>query len=258
MRGIVTAMLLTGVAACAALHPTTGPVVADRPGYTDGPAALPAGGLGIEIGVTSDHVPGATYISVGELLIRAGIGERTELRVFGNSLGVLSAPGEATSQGLEDIKLGFKLALHTAPETVHGFVPRVAFLAATTVPIGAEERSAGKALPEAKLAAAWTTSGPFSLYTNVGIGAVYDGTSSGSHGWNSTALWFAASPKVSLYGEGLVIGRVSGVATPANYVDGGITYLLTTHLQADVRVGHGIGTNASNEQFFGAGLPWRR
>ncbi len=251
-------LLLAGVGACAVFPPTTAPVVADRPGYTDGPSALPAGALDIEVGATSDHVPDATYTSIGELLIRAGIGARTELRFFGNSYGIRSSPGVASSHGLEDIKLGFKVALHTVPDSVHGLVPRVAFLAATTLPTGADGFSAGKALPEAKFAAAWTTSGPFSLYTNLGVGEVYDGTATGSHGWGSAALWFAASPKVSLYGEGLLIGRVGGVATSAKYVDGGIAYLLTSQLQADFRFGHGIGDNASKERFFGAGLAWRR
>lgn len=258
MRGIVIVVLLVGASGCAVFHPTTGPVVADRPGYTDGPSALPAGGLEVEMGVTSDHAPDVTYTSVAELLVRAGIGARTELRFFGNSLGIRAATGESDSHGLEDLKLGLKVALHTAPDSVHGLTPRLALLAATTLPTGADNRSVDKALPEVKLAAAWTTSGPFSVYSNFGVGAVYDGTDWGSHGWGSMALWFAASPKVSFFGEGMVVGRVGGVATAANYLDDGVTYLLSSQLQADVRFGHGLGANASHERFVGAGLAWRR
>jgi len=211
----------------------------------------------IEAGVTDDRIEDVNYRSVGELLLRAGVGRRTELRFFANSLGIRSASGEPTTHGLEDSKLGLKFALHTAPDSVHGWVPRLALLAASTLPTGAANRSAGKAQPEAKLAASWTTAGRFSVYSNFGVGGVYDGNAWGTHGWVSTALWLAASPRVSLFGEGLVVGRIGGTATSANYLDGGVTYLFGDHVQADVRVGHGLGATAAPERFIGAGIAWR-
>lgn len=257
MKQTAVVPFILGVAGCGVLHPVAGPVVADRPGYTDTPTALPSRGYQVEAGVTDDHVDSVTYRSAGEVLLRAGVGSHIELRFFGNSYGIRWAPGVETTHGLEDAKLGGKLALHTAADSVHGLTPRLAFLAATTVATGAANRTAHKAQPEAKLAAAWTTSGPLSLYTNFGYGGVYDGTSWGTHVWVSAALWFAASPKVSLFGEGLVVGRASGSAVPANYIDGGVTYLLGSHVQADLRAGHGVGVNASHDYYFGAGLAWR-
>jgi hypothetical protein len=250
----MTALLLTG---CAALRPVTGVVVADRPGYTDAPTALPAGGYQVEAGVTDDHVDDVTYRSAGELLLRVGLGARTELRLFGNSIGTRSVAGAPAESGLEDSKLGLKIALHTAPDSVHGLAPRLALLLATTVPTGAESRTAHKAQPEAKIAAAWTTSGPWSLYTNFGFGGVYDGTEWGTHAWTSAALWYAVSPKVSLFGEGLATGRVSGSATSSQYLDGGVTYLFGDHLQVDARYGHGVGSATSHEHFVGVGMAWR-
>ena len=248
-------LLLTG--GCAVLRPVTGPVVADRPGYTDTPTALPARGYQIESGVTDDHVDSVAYRSVGEILVRVGIGHRTELRFFGNSLGIRSVPGIETTNGLEDAKVGAKVALHTAPDSVHTLAPRAAILAATTLATGAENRTAHKAQPEAKLALAWTTSGPFSFYSNFGYGALYDGAAWGTHGWGSLAVWYAVNPKVSLFGEGLAVGRVSGSATSANYVDAGATWLVTNQFQIDVRGGHGLSGGATHEHFFGAGLAWR-
>ena len=250
MTGILA---LTG---CAMLRPVTGVVVADRPGYTDTPTALPARGYQVEAGVTDDHVEDATYRSAGEVLVRAGVGKGIELRLFANSYGTHWAPGVETTHGLEDAKVGVKLALHTAPDSVHTLVPRLALLAATTIATGAENRTAHKAQPEAKIAAAWTTSGPFSLYTNFGFGGVYDGTDWSTHAWTSAAIWFAASPKVSFFGEGLVTGRVSGSATSSKYVDGGVTYLFSDHLQVDARYGHGLGV-VSHEKFFGVGAAYR-
>ncbi len=239
------------------MRPVTGPVVADRPGYTDTPTALPARGYQVEAGVTDDHVDSTTYRSAGEVLVRAGVGHHIELRFFGNSYGTRWAPGIETTHGLEDAKFGAKLAVHEAPDSVHGLMPRIAFLAATTLATGDANRTAQKAQPEAKIAAAWTTSGPLSVYTNAGVGGVYDGTAWGTHGWVSAALWFAASGKLSLFGEGIVTGRIAGTAIPSQYVDGGATWLFSNHLQADVRVGHGLGDNASHEHFVGAGAAWR-
>ena len=257
VRGCAIAGPLLIIGGCGVLRPVTGPVVADRPGYTDTPTALPARGYQVEAGITDDHVDSVTYRSAGEVLVRAGVGNRIELRFFGNSYGIRWAPGVETTHGLEDAKLGAKLALHTAPDSVHGLMPRLAFLAATTLASGAENRTAHKAQPEAKIAAAWTTSGPFSLYTNFGYGGVYDGAAWGTHAWMSAALWFAASPKVSVFAEGLAVGRASGSAVSANYVDGGVTYLFGSHLQADIRAGHGVGANASHDHYFGAGMTWR-
>ena len=256
-RTVVITGLFVPIAACGVLRPVTGPVVADRPGYTDTPTALPARGYQVEAGITDDHVDSVTYRSAGEVLLRAGVGSHIELRFFGNSYGIRWAPGVETTHGLEDAKLGAKLALHAAPDSVHGLIPRLAFLAATTIASGAENRTAHKAQPEVKLAAAWTTSGPFSLYTNFGYGGVYDGTAWGTHAWVTAALWFAASAKIPLYGEGLVVGRTSGSAISANYVDGGVTYLFGSHVQADVRAGHGLGANASHDHYFGMGMAWR-
>ena len=73
--------------------PVTGPVVADRPGYTDTPTALPARGYQVEAGITDDHVDSVTYRSAGEVLVRAGVGSHIELRFFGNSYGIRWAPG---------------------------------------------------------------------------------------------------------------------------------------------------------------------
>jgi hypothetical protein len=257
LRAFVAAALLVPIGACAVLHPVTGPVVADRPGYTDAPVALPARAVQVEAGVTDDHVDDVTYRSAGELLIRAGVGARTELRFFVNSYGIRSVDGAPATYGLEDSKLGAKVALHAAPDSVHGLMPRLAFLAATTLPTGAENRTAHKVQPEAKFALAWTTAGPFSFYSNIGYSALYDGAAWGTHAWASLALWYAVTPKISLFAEGLAVSRVSGTATSANSFDGGITWLVTNQFQLDIRGGHGLSGPATDEHFFGAGLAWR-
>src|SRR5437899_74982 len=83
------------------------------------------------------------------------------------------------------------------------------------------------ALPEAKLAMNWTTASPFSLYANLGYGAIYNEVGRASRAWTSAAAWWSVNPRVSVFVEGLAIGRVSGSGsgTAGNDVDGGVTYL---------------------------------
>lgn len=251
-----------GLGACVHLG-APGPVVADRPGYTDTPGALPARAVQIEAGITGDrtgptNLP-TTYVSSGESLLRLGVGARTELRFFGNSYGVRSMDGAPTDRGMEDIKLGAKLNVRAVPDSVHSWAPNMALLAATTLPTGAAAISIGQAQPEAKVAMNWTTASPFSLYSNVGWAGIYNETGRAGRGWVSVAAWWAVNPRISIFGEGLASGRVSGsgTGTAGNDVDAGVTFLINDRFQLDARVGRGLGSETSTERFIGIGFARR-
>lgn len=250
--------------ACASLG-APGPVVADRPGYTDTPTALPARALQLEAGITDDRVgafsgsPATEYRTLGELLLRVGVGASIELRAFANSYATRNTRGAPSTSGMEDIKIGAKLNLRAVPDSVHTWLPNAALLVASTVATGAGGISAGAAQPEAKLAVNWTTAGPFSLYANLGVGAIQTGTGQASRAWVSAAGWYALHPRVSLFVEGLTIARVSGSGsgTSGNNIDGGITFLVNDRFQIDLRAGAGVGSELSQERFIGAGFARR-
>jgi hypothetical protein len=259
------AALLLGLGGCATFG-APGPVAADRPGYTDTPVALPAHAVQLEAGVTDDHTgpietttPRTEYISVGEVLLRLGLGAQTELRVFGNSRGALKISGSPAVTGMEDVKVGAKKNLRAVPDSVHSLLPNVALLVATTVPTGTTALSAGRAQPEAKLAINWTTASPFSVYANLGAGKVYSGSLQATRVWLSTAFWYAANPRVSVFAEGFIVGRSSGRAIPIGNddVDGGITYLINDRFQLDARLGQGVGSDYKTHRFVGGGLAKR-
>ncbi|MFI5232189.1 MAG: transporter [Gemmatimonadales bacterium] len=239
---------------CATLHSPPGPVITDRPGYTDTPTVLPGGAVQVEAGYTSDRTGSTTYQSAGELLLRAGIGSRLEVRLFGNSYATRTISGGPGVSGLEDSKLGAKLALIDKPDSVHTLMPKLALLAATTLPTGARAFGAGVAQPEAKLAASWTTSTPFSVYSNAAIGGVYDGTGWGDHGWGSVAVWYGESSRVSFFVEGIHIYNISGDAPAATDVDGGLTLGFGDRFQVDARIGRGVGGLNGSERFVGVGM----
>ena len=259
-------MLVATSALCAcATFGAPGPVVADRPGYTDTPTAMPAHAVQLEAGATDDVVGAdvgrarVEYRTLGEILLRVGIGARTELRLFGNSYGTRNTDGATSVRGLEDVKIGAKVNLRAVPDSVHAFLPSAALLVATTLATGADGISAGAAQPEVKLAINWTTPSPFSLYANLGYGAIETDAGRATRAWTSVAGWWSLNPKVSLFVEGLSLGRVSGsgAGTAGNAVNGGATWLLNDRLQLDVRVGRGIGSELSRERFVGAGFARR-
>ena len=250
--------MLAPLVICACAHlPVSGPVIPDRPGYTDTPTALPAGAAQLEVGYTSDRAGATTYQSAGELLLRVGVAGPLELRLFGNSYGIRTVDGAATVDGMEDFKLGAKIRLIEKPDSVHGLTPNLALLAATTLPTGARGIGAGSAQPEAKIAASWTTGSPLSFFTNAGIGAIRAGTQWGDHGWGSLATWYAATPRLSLFVEAMHLYDISGPLAPASYVDGGATLLFGDRFQVDARIGRGAGSVVSGERFFGFGIARR-
>ncbi|MGH7619690.1 MAG: transporter, partial [Gemmatimonadaceae bacterium] len=224
---------------------------------TDTPTALPPRGIQLEAGVTDDQVPGSRYVSAGETLLRVGVAPHTEIRLFGNSYATRTVASAPAASGMEDPKIGAKVNLRSVADSVHSSLPNVAVLAAATLPIGARGFGATHSQPELKLAANWTTPSPFSAYMNVGYGQTYDGTRWGSHAWSSLALWYAATPRVSLFGEGLAVGRLRGGATAGNDLDAGITFLINDRCQIDLRAGHGVGSETSQERFVGLGLAKR-
>ena len=250
--------------ACASLG-APGPVVPDRPGYTDTPTALPSGAVQLEAGATDDRVggelgrPATVYRALGETLLRVGIGARTELRLFGNSFATRSTDGAKSTSGMEDVKIGAKVNLRAVPDSVHTWLPNAALLAATTLATGADGISAGAAQPEVKLAINWTTPSPFSVYANLGYGVIQTDAGRATRAWTSVAGWWSVNPKVSIFVEGLGIGRVSGSGsgTSGNDVDGGITYLVSDRFQLDIRAGRGVGSETSHERFIGAGFARR-
>lgn len=256
------ACAVAGLSGCAAVG-APGPVVADRPGYTDTPVALPAHAVQVEAGVTDDRTGPADarseYVSVGETLARFGLGARSELRLFGNSYGIRSGGDAPTARGMEDLKAGAKLNLREIPDSVHSIVPDIALLQATTLPTGTSAFTTGRPQFEAKLAANWTTPTPFSLYSNLGYGVLSNEAGWAQRAWVSMASWWAVNPRVSVFAEALSSGRVagSGAGISGNDVDGGVTYLLNDRFQLDLRVGRGIGSETSSERFIGVGFARR-
>jgi len=245
------------LAACVRVDAPVTTVVPDRPGYTDTPTVLPTGTVQLEAGYTDDRSSTAAYRSIGETLLRIGLGGSLEARLFGNSYGIASAGGATQARGLEDSKIGAKLALIVVPDSVHGWTPSLAVLGATTLPTGAPGIGRGATQPEVKLAASWTTPTPVSLFVNAGINHTVTGADPSTQAWESVATWYAAAPRLSLYIEAMHLRTFGSSAQPGDYADLGLTFLLARQLQVDVRAGRALPGSPSSDRYVGVGLARR-
>jgi hypothetical protein len=248
---------IVGAFGCAQFVSPPGPAIPDRPGYTDTPPVLPQSAVQLEAGYTDDRSGAVDYKTLGEMLLRVGVGGRTEVRLFANSFATLSGNGAESMNGMEDSKIGIKTNVRAKPDSVHSLSPNIAVLAAVTIPTGASVFRNAHAQPEAKLAMNWTTPTPLSVYTNVATGAAHDGIRWHERGWVSVALWYSLSPRVSIFGEGISTRSLHGAALPSNGADAGVTYLINDRFQLDLRAGHGFGNASGTERFIGGGFARR-
>jgi hypothetical protein len=221
------------------------------------PNVLPTGAVQLESGFTDDLAAGTKYQTVGEALLRVGVGRGVEVRMFGNSFALRSGGGVPVARGMEDAKVGVKVRLIEQPDSVHGLTPTLALLAASSLPTGASALSARVAQPEAKLAANWTTNGAFSFAANAGVAKSFDGAAWSTQASAVASTSFDINEHISLFAEGMRLGTITGLLQPSTYIDGGITVLLGDQLQLDAHVGRGTSRAVADERSFGFGIARR-
>lgn len=252
--GVITLCLLLG--GCAYHGASGDPVLSDRPGFTDTPVVLPARALQLEAGITGDKSPQGRYLSLGELLLRMGLGQAAELRLFANSF-ASSVVSDVRTHGFEDPKIGAKIRIRAVADSLHDLRPNVSVLAASTIPAGSAGIGAGVALPELKLALNWILPRGFSFYSNLGVATLpVGGVSRRGRAAGSGQLWLAVSSHVSVFGEAFGAGATAP-QDPARLGAVGLTYLVSPQIQVDARAGSGWGVSAGRH-FAGVGFSVRR
>lgn len=228
------------------------PLVTDRPDFTESAAVVPLGRTQLEAGETFGRESGSEYLSLGEALLRIGVAPRLELRVAGNSYGV-TRDGSAIGTGFEDASVGVKYALTDEPR---GWRPQLAVIGAVTLPTGTRTMSAQRTLPELKLLAAWDVTDRIGFATNANWAhAVRDGFAHDE--WSASgSVSFAATDRLGLYAEAFAFREHMATWIRRDYVNGGLTVLLSNDLQLDLRAGRGP-SPSRGDYFTGLGLSHR-
>lgn len=220
-------------------------IVTDRPNYTESSVTVPKGSLQIESGLifafNEEGFSLMKEISLPSSLFRVGITKGIELRIFNQYEKIIY--GNNTISGFGDIEIGTKIQILRNDNF------QMAFISHLVTPTGTAPLSNDTYGTINKLAAAYRFSDGFASGINVGYSHFGEGNGNLLY---SLSLGFSVNEKASLYIE--PYGEFTNLEDFISNIDGGITYLISDNLQADISFGTGI-TYRMN--YFACGLSWR-
>lgn len=235
--------------------PLTTPLTTDRPDFTESASTVATGHSQLELGQTLSQEADTRSIAVGEVLFRRGLSERFELRVAANSFAVERSASQR-AEGLEDAGLGVKIALAPQREDTPRWRPSVSLIAGASVPTGSRPFRSRHLLPETKLIASWALAERVGFATNVNWAADENETGRHSEWSGSASLGVMLTSRWGTYAEYFGFGEDVNGWVRRDYVNGGVTFLVTPSLQLDGRVG--VGPSIGRRDFFtGLGLSRR-
>lgn len=239
------------LAAGCAHGPRPGVISTSRLGLAKPAGTVARGVVQLEAGYSQAHRDERTQHSIGETLLRVGMGPRTEARIGISSYQRTVTPA-ATVEGLADASVAVKHRLRDAA----GWLPALAATAGTTIPTGADRVSASAMQPEGSLAAEWTL--PYNLRA-LAFAAHREGIAGGDRfGQNTLAAAGRVIVAPGMIGH-LELARVSSTregATDVNQIRAGAAVRLTPSLQLDLWGGR-TSSSGRHERLFGLGFARR-
>jgi hypothetical protein len=228
--------LLTALLAISQTDTTT--ISADRPGFADAASTVPQGHVQIELGARADFDDAGPQLTAPSILVRVGLSSFVEARVSAPDVLVQFPKGGGDSDAaITDLVVGLKVAGKVGDVFAISLVPFASF------PTG--------------------TRGGTSTGVGGGAGINFELTPTDALqiGWNVISE-FEAEPETSgrifNFGAGLSAGYQFGAlgAFVESYIQytetekvqpsvaGGLTYLLTNHVQLDLSGGTGLSDDA--------------
>jgi len=237
----------------------TDPINPDRPDFTNGPEMVAPGHLQVETGYTFTRGGPTKDNTLGEVLLRYAFDDRWEARLGLNSYEWLDSgvPGEKRITGFQDPFVEAKVRLND-PEAEHRppGVPAMGLLLQTTLPLGNRQLTADAWQPRAALALGWELTKDWSLESNLGCAYLTDSGERFTQCFASASAGLQLDDEVGAFFEGFAFNRESAGGSATEYLDTGVSYLVSKDLQLDVRVG--LGLNAPRPNWFtGLGASFR-
>jgi hypothetical protein len=236
----------------------SGPLVTDRPDFTEASSTVGRGILQMEMGYTYtyDHDGTAQKLahSYPEILLRYGVlADWLEFRIAANFAAEKS--GGLTISGSEDLYLGFKIGL--TPQ--HEWLPETALIPQMTVPSGSDDFSNNEVLPGVNLVYSWDLTDRLSTAGSTQFNSALDGTTSNDYAqWaQSWAIGYSLTDQLSVYTEWYAFfPHGADNAKEEHYLNGGFARLIGDNLQWDIRGGVGL-NEVADDYFLGTGLSIR-
>ncbi len=226
----------------------------DRPDFTEGTGLIPVGHVQVEGGVTLARVEDEDSTSLGEVLVRFGIGERSEARI---GLGSYTrVDGEfADVSGFEDPALELKIRFTEEAGELAPGQPAVALVLGTSVPVGDKELTSDEWVPTAIFAFDWDL-GRFGLGANLGGSYETGDDDRFVQAFGSLSAGFSVTDRLGTYLEWYGFSEEEKDGPSTHYVDGGISFLINNDLMVDARIGTGL-NDADPDWYAGVGASVR-
>jgi hypothetical protein len=219
------------------------PLVPDRPDFTEGTSIMPRGHYQLEGGTTYARSGDARATSLGELLVRIGTGERWETRLGLGSYTTIDTGvrGLDDISGYEDPFVEVKVRLTEGdPDRLAPGRPVVALLLGTSIPVGDDELTADEWQPTAILAFDWEFTDRFSLGANLGYTYAADGDEQFNQGFASLSAGFSVTDRLGVFLETYGFNEEELDGSSTQYVDTGVSWLLSNDISLDARFGAGF------------------
>ena len=248
------AAITTASAAPETDTPKTDPLVADRPGFSNGTGIVQKGHFQIEGGFHQQQGDGFTTSDYGDgAVIRYGLVEKKfEVRLNVPSYRVLLAGAGGHAVGLSDTGFGVKYYLADGKGKT---MPSLAILAQTTFISGSTNFRSDRWIPEVRLLSGFTFDDTHSLTVNLGYirssdfaGGTYD-----TKEWGALYSWTQGkySPFFELFG----FLNTDGANSNSNYYQVGVAYAYAPMIQFDAYAAKGLNGPARDLIFgFGVGI----
>ena len=225
-------------------------ISADRPGFGDGTSTVARGRLQVEGGYAFSKAGLTEQQEIGQALIRVGVSPQVEMRFALNSYVIQQEPRE--EEGTGDFGIGLKVNLLDGAS--HG-LPNLAALASTTLPRPDAPFGSDVWTQTFKLAADFSVSERTALSANMG----YAVTPNEGDGELNPLLTLSLGTTL----PGTDVGAYAGYAHFAqddadaeNWIEAGLTYLLSRSTQVDVNGAYRLEDDA-DRYFFGVGIAQR-
>lgn len=199
----------------------------DRPGIAESPYTVRPGMFQLETGLDYYDRLGGEIFFLPVSLFRVGLSENSEFRISAKN--VTNNTFDESMAGISPVSLGIKTHI------IHqnGWRPETDILVNVIVPIGNSPLQPGKLGHEVLLLFQNDFSEKYAINYNVGL--IWDGFSEESIFTTSLCFNYLPTEKIGLFAEYFNFIRYRDAEEFG--IDGGLTYLLHPHIQADASVG---------------------
>ena len=236
-----------------------GPLITDRPDFTESTDAVPRGHVQLEMGYTytydREHRARDTDHTAPEILLRVGFADNWELRigwagyswsesVFEEFRGTppRTVTREDWSHGSNDLILGFKYKFAEQ----EGWRPHLGVIGEITIPSGTIGVSSGDVDPAVKLLWAYDLSDTTSVAGNLNLAVPTEDGHRFVQASASLSLAVALSDTVGTYIEYFGFYPSSDGQDAAHVLNGGFTFQTSENFQWDIRAGFGLNSQADD------------